>query len=41
MSSHVIKLLAYEHGDGRYAQYGLDLFPFDANYGISSVAKLL
>ena len=33
--------IAHDHGDVRYAQYGLDLFPHDSNYTIGSMAKLL
>jgi hypothetical protein len=34
-------MLAYGHGDVRYAHYGLDLFALDSNYIVSSLAKLL
>ena len=37
----VIGILAHGHGDVRYAHYGLDLYPHDANYTIESFAKLL
>jgi len=37
----VTGMLAHGHGDERYAHYGLDLFPHDANYTVGSFAKLL
>ena len=37
----VIGMLAHRHGDVRYAHYGLDLYPHDANYTVSSIVKLL
>ena len=35
------RMLAHGHGDVRYAHYGLDLYPYDANYIVGSIAKLL
>ena len=37
----VIGMLAYGHGDVRYAHYGLDSYLHDANYTVGSIAKLL
>ena len=37
----VTGMLAHGHGDVRYAHYGLDLYPHDANYTVGSFAKLL
>ena len=37
----VIGMLAHGHGDVKYAHYGLDLYPHDANYTVGSIAKLL
>ena len=37
----VTGMLAHGHGDVRYAHYGLDLYPHDANYIVGSIAKLL
>ena len=37
----VTGMIAHEHGDVRYAHYGLDIFPHDSNYTIGSMAKLL
>ena len=37
----VTGMLAHGHGDVRYAHYGLDLYPHDANYTVGSIAKLL
>ena len=37
----VTGMLAHGHVDQRYAHYGLDLYPHDANYTIGSFAKLL
>ena len=37
----VTGMIAHGHGDVRYAQYGLDIFPHDSNYTIGSMAKLL
>ena len=37
----VTRMLAHGHGDVRYAHYGLDLYPHDANYTVGSIAKLL
>ena len=37
----VTGMLVHGYGDVRYAQYGLDLYPYDANYSIGSFAKLL
>ena len=37
----VTRMLAHGHGDVRYAHYGLDLYPHDANYTVGSFAKLL
>ena len=37
----VTGMLAHGHGDVRYAHYGLDLYPHDANYIVRSIAKLL
>ena len=37
----VTGMLAHGHGDVRYAHYGLDLYPHDANYIVGSFAKLL
>jgi hypothetical protein len=37
----VTGMLAHGHGDQRYAHYGLDLYPHDANYTVGSFAKLL
>ena len=37
----VTRMLAHGHGDVRYAHYGLDLYPYDANYIVGSIAKLL
>ena len=37
----VTGILAHKYGDVRYAHYGLDLYPNDANYIIRSFAKLL
>ena len=34
-------MIAHGHGDERYAHYGLDLYPHDANYTVGSFAKLL
>ena len=34
-------MLAHGQGDVRYAHYGLDLYPHDANYTVGSFAKLL
>ena len=34
-------MLAHGHGNVRYAHYGLDLHPHDANYIVGSIAKLL
>ena len=33
--------LAYGHGNVRFAHYGLDLYPHDANCIVRSIAKLL
>ena len=41
LSLSVIGMLAHRHGDVRYAHYGLDLYPHDANYIVGSFAKLL
>lgn len=32
---------AYSHGDLYYAHYGLDIFLYNSNYTIGSMAKLL
>ena len=37
----VTGMLAHGHGDQRYAHFGLDVYPHDANYTIGSIAKLL
>ena len=37
----VTGMLAHGHGVVRYAHYGLDLYPHDANYTVGSIAKLL
>lgn len=37
----VTGMLAHGHVDQRYAHYGLDLYPHDANYTVGSFAKLL
>ena len=37
----VTGMLAHGHSDVRYAYYGLDLYPHDANYIVGSFAKLL
>ena len=37
----VTRMLAHGHGDVKYAHYGLDLYPHDANYTVGSIAKLL
>ena len=34
-------MIAHGHGDVFYAHYGLDIFPYDSNYTIRSMAKLL
>ena len=34
-------MLAHGCGDVKYAHYGLDLYPYDANYTIGSFAKVL
>ena len=36
----IFGMLAHGHGDVRYAHYGLDLYPHDANYIVGSIAKL-
>jgi hypothetical protein len=37
----VTGMLAHNHGDVRYAHYGLDIFVHDSNYIVDSFAKLL
>ena len=37
----VTGMIAHGHGDVRYAHYRLDIFPYDSNYTIGSMAKLL
>jgi hypothetical protein len=37
----VTGMIAYGHGDVRYAHYGLDINPSDSNHTIGSIAKLL
>ena len=37
----VTGMIAYGHGDVRYAHYGLGIFPHDSNYTIGLMAKLL
>ena len=37
----VTGMIAYGHGDVRYAHYGLDIFPSDSNHTMGSIAKLL
>ena len=37
----VTGMIAYDHGDVRYAHYGLDIFPTDSNHTVGSIAKLL
>ena len=37
----VTGMIAYRHGDVRYAHYGLDIFLHDSNYTIALMAKLL
>jgi len=37
----VTGVIAYGHGDVRYAHYGLDIFPTDSNHTVGSIAKLL
>ena len=34
-------MIAHKHGDVCYAHYGLDIFPYDSNYIIGSMTKLL
>jgi hypothetical protein len=41
LSIAVTCMLAHGHGDQRYAHYGLDLYPNNANYTVGSFAKLL
>jgi len=37
----VIGMIVHEHGDVRYAHYGMGIFPIDSNHTIGSIAKLL
>ena len=37
----VTGMIAYGHGNVRYAHYGLDIFPSDSNHTMGSIAKLL
>jgi hypothetical protein len=37
----VTQMIAHGHGDERYAQYGLDIYPSDSNHTVGSIAKLL
>ena len=41
LSLFVTNMLVHGHGDLEYVHYGLDLYPFDANYIVGSIAKLL
>jgi hypothetical protein len=34
-------MIAHGHGDGKYAHFSLDLYPYDSNHTVGSVAKLL
>jgi hypothetical protein len=34
-------MIAHGHGDVKYAHYGLDFYPGDANHTVGSFAKLL
>ena len=34
-------MIAHDHGDIRYAHYGLDIFLSDSNHIAGSIAKLL
>ena len=34
-------MIAHIHGDVKYAHYGLDFYPDDANYTVGSFAKFL
>ena len=37
----ITRMIAHDHGDVRYAHYGLDIFPTDSNHTVGSIAKLL
>ena len=37
----VTRMIAYGHGDVRYAHCGLDIYQSDSNYIVGSIAKLL
>ena len=37
----VTGMLAHGHGDVRYVHYGLDMYPYHANYRVGSITKLL
>jgi hypothetical protein len=37
----VTGMIAHDHGDVRYAHYGLDIYPSDSNHTSGSIAKLL
>ena len=37
----VTGMIAYGHGDVRYAHYGLDIYPSDLNHIVGSITKLL
>ena len=37
----VTGMIAHGHGDVHYTHYGLDIFPYDSNYTIGLIAKLL
>ena len=34
-------MITHNHGDVKYAHYGLDFYPGDANHTVGSFAKLL
>ena len=37
----VTRMIAHGHGDYRYAQFGIDIYPHDSNHTVGSIAKLL
>jgi hypothetical protein len=37
----VMGMIAHSHDDGKYAHFSLDLYPYDSNHTVWSVAKLL
>jgi len=41
MLDAVIGMIAHQHGNVRYAHYGMVIFPTDSNHTIGSIAKLL